>query len=54
MVVKIVEVKWYSQIMIIGHYAASVIGHYHPSNIVIVLLDSYWESLIQPHLAILI
>ena len=45
---KIVTIKYHSEIMIIGHYAASIIVY--ASNVKTI----WWESLIQPQLAILI
>ena len=45
---QIVEVKWQSKIMIIGHYAASIIAHFHASNMAAVLLRC---MLGEPHRA---
>ena len=40
--------------MIIDHCAASIITHYHASNMAAIFLVRCWERIIKLHLAILI
>ena len=40
--------------MMIGHYAAYIIAHYHASNMAAVFSDCTLRELQEPHLSILI
>ena len=51
---QMVEVNLHSEMMMIGHYAASITTHYHASNMATVFSDYALSEPQHVHLAILI